>query len=51
MSKMLSTALVAGLLLGIAAAAFAADPPKTMKECAKQSDMRWDAATRACVKK
>ena len=35
MSKILSTAIVAGLLFGITAPAFAADPPKTKAECAK----------------
>ena len=51
MSKILSTAIVAGLLFGITAPAFAADPPKTKKECAKLTDMKWDATTKACVKK
>jgi len=51
MSKILSTAIVAGLLFGIAGPAFAADPPKTKKECAKLTDMKWDATTKTCVKK
>ena len=49
--RFLSTAIVAGLLFGITAPAFAADPPKTKTECAKLSDMKWDATTKACVKK
>ena len=51
MSKIFSTAIVAGLLVGITAPAFAADAPKTKKECAKLADMKWDATTKACVKK
>ena len=49
--RFLSTAIVAGLLFGIAAPAFAADPPKTKAECKKLTDMKWDSATKACVKK
>ena len=51
MSKILSTAIVAGLLFGITAPAFAADAPKTKAECAKMTDMKWDATTKTCVKK
>jgi hypothetical protein len=51
MSKIISTAMVAGFLFAISAPAFAADPPKTKKECAKLTDMKWDATTKACVKK
>lgn len=51
MSKILSTAIVAGLLFGATAPAFAADPPKTKAECKKLTDMKWDSATKACVKK
>lgn len=51
MSKILNTAIVAGLLFGITAPAFAADAPKTKAECAKMTDMKWDATTKACVKK
>jgi hypothetical protein len=51
MSKILSTAIVAGLLFGITGPAFAADPPKTKAECKKLTDMKWDSATKACVKK
>ena len=51
MSKILSTAIVAGLLFGVTASAFAADPPKTMADCKKLTDMKWDATTKACVKK
>jgi len=51
MSKVLSTAIVAGLLFGIAAPVFAADAPKTKAECKKLTDMKWDSATKTCVKK
>ena len=51
MSKILSTAMVAAFLFAITAPAFAADPPKTKKECTKLTDMKWDATTKACVKK
>ena len=47
----LSTAIVAGLLFGVTAPAFAADPPKTKAECKKLTDMKWDSTTKACVKK
>ena len=51
MSKVLSTAIVAGLLFAVMAPAFAADAPKTKAECEKMKDMKWDDATKACVKK
>ena len=50
-AKILSAALVAGLLLAVSAPAFAADPPKTKADCEKTKDMKWDDATKACVKK
>ena len=51
--KILSTALVAGLLLAVSAPAFAAEPaaPTTKADCEKMKDMKWDDATKACVKK
>ena len=49
--RILSTAIVAGLLFGVTAPAFAADPPKTKAECKKLTDMKWDSATKTCVKK
>ncbi len=51
MSKILSTGIIAGLLLGATAAAFAADAPKTKAECDKLKDMKWDDAKKVCVKK
>ncbi len=51
MSRTLGTAIVAGLLLAVTAPAFAADAPKTKAECAKLTDMKWDAKTKTCVKK
>jgi hypothetical protein len=38
-------------LFGVAAPAFAADPPKTKADCEKMTDMKWDAAKKVCVKK
>jgi hypothetical protein len=49
--KTLSFAVLAGLLLAVAAPAFAADPPKTKADCEKVKDMKWDDATKTCVKK
>jgi hypothetical protein len=51
MSKILSTAVVGGLLFALAAPAFAADAPKTKAECEKLTDMKWDSKTKTCVKK
>jgi hypothetical protein len=51
MSKILSTAIIAGLLFAVTAPAFAADPPKTKADCEKTKDMKWDDAKKACVKK
>jgi hypothetical protein len=50
-AKIISPVIVAGLLLGVAAPAFAADPPKTKADCEKAKDMKWDDAKKACVKK
>ena len=50
-SKVLSAAIVAGLLVAVTAPAFAADAPKTKAECQKLTDMKWDAKTKTCVKK
>ncbi len=50
-AKILSTAIVAGLLLAVAAPALAADAPKTKADCEKTKDMKWDDTTKACVKK
>lgn len=53
MIKALSTAVVAAILLSGVAPAFAADPavPTTKAACKKTADMKWDAATKTCVKK
>jgi hypothetical protein len=51
MSKILCSAIAASLLVVVTAPAFAADPPKTKAECAKLTDMKWDAKTKTCVKK
>jgi hypothetical protein len=50
-SKVLSAAIVVGLLVAVTAPAFAADAPKTKAECQKLTDMKWDAKTKTCVKK
>ena len=50
MSKVLSTAMIAGLF-AVTAPAFAADAPKTKAECEKLTDMKWDSKTKTCVKK
>jgi hypothetical protein len=50
-AKILSTAIIAGLLFSITASAFAADAPKTKADCEKTKDMKWDDAKKVCVKK
>ncbi len=52
-AKILSSAIVAGLLLAFTAPAFAAEPaaPTTKADCEKMKDMKWDDAKKACVKK
>jgi hypothetical protein len=51
MTKILSSAIVAGLLFSVAAPAFAADAPKTKAACEKAKGMKWDDATSKCMKK
>jgi len=53
-SKLLSGAMVAGLLLAVSApvVAYADDAaPKTKADCKKAKDMKWDKSTNTCVKK
>jgi len=50
-SRIVSSAIVAALLVAVTAPAFAADAPKTKADCEKTKDMKWDDATKACVKK
>ena len=50
-AKILTSAIIAGLLLGVSAPAFSADAPKTKAECEKAKDMKWDDAKKECVKK
>lgn len=50
-AKILSGAVIGGLLLAVSAPVFAADAPKTKAECAKNKDMKWDEKTKTCVKK
>ena len=49
--RILSTVIAAALVVAVSAPAFAADAPKTKAECEKMKDMKWDDATKACVKK
>lgn len=53
-SKLLSGALVAGVLLAVSApvVAYAEDAaPKTKADCKKAKDMKWDKGTNTCVHK
>ena len=49
--EILSTAIVAALVVAATTPAFAADAPKTKAECEKMKEMKWDDAMKACVKK
>jgi hypothetical protein len=52
MSKFLSTAILAGLLFGLAAPIVEAkSAPKTKAECEKITTMKWDDSASKCVKK
>jgi hypothetical protein len=51
MYRIVSSAIVAALLVAVTAPAFAADAPKTKADCEKTKDMKWDDAAKACVKK
>ncbi len=52
MSKILSTAILAGLMFGLAAPIVEAkSAPKTKADCEKIATMKWDDATSKCVKK
>jgi len=50
-AKILSTAIIAGLLFAVSAPVFAADAPKTKADCEKMKDMKWDDAKKVCGKK
>jgi len=50
--KIVSTAILAGLLFGLAAPiAEAKSTPKTKAACEKMTNMKWDSSTSKCVKK
>ena len=50
--KILSTAVLAGVLFGLAAPiAQAKSAPKTKAECEKITTMKWDESASKCVKK
>jgi len=53
MTKSVSLAVIAGVLIAGIAPAMAADQaaPTTKAACKKLSDMKWDATTKTCVKK
>ncbi len=53
LSKIISSVILAGFLIAVSApiAAYAQDAPKTKEECEKTKDMKWDEATKTCVKK
>jgi ABC-type Fe2+-enterobactin transport system substrate-binding protein len=52
-SKVLSAAVMAGLLMAVSApvVAYAADAPKTKAACKKVTGMKWDKKTKTCMKK
>jgi ABC-type Fe2+-enterobactin transport system substrate-binding protein len=52
-SKILRGAVLTGVLFAVSApvVAYAADAPKTKAACKKAKGMKWDAKTKACVKK
>jgi hypothetical protein len=51
-AKVVGGAVLASLLVAVSApVAFAADAPKTKEDCEKTKDMKWDEATKTCVKK
>ena len=50
MKKMLNVAIAVGLVFSVAGAAYAATPT-TKAACEKVKTMKWDDATKKCVKK
>jgi len=48
-AKVISTAIVAGLLVAFTAPVFAADEPTTKADC-EQQGMKWDDASGKCMK-
>jgi hypothetical protein len=52
LAKLIGSAIVTGILLAASAPpSIAADAPKTKAECEKMKDMKWDEATKTCIKK
>ncbi len=50
--KTLVSLLVLSIAVAFTAPAFAAEPaPTTKADCEKMKDMKWDDATKTCVKK
>ena len=48
-AKVLSTVIIAGLLVAFSAPAFAADDPVTKADC-EQQGLKWDEASGKCMK-
>jgi hypothetical protein len=48
-AKVLTTAIIAGLLVAFSAPAFAADDPVTKADC-EQQGLKWDEASGKCMK-
>lgn len=48
-AKVLTTAIIAGLLFAFSAPAFAADDPVTKADC-EQQGLKWDDASGKCMK-
>jgi len=48
-AKVLTTAIIAGLLVAFSAPAFAADEPVTKADC-EQQGLKWDEASGKCMK-
>jgi hypothetical protein len=53
LSKIVRGAVLTGVLFAFSApmVAYAADAPMTKAQCKKAKDMKWDKATKSCVKK
>jgi hypothetical protein len=51
-AKLIGGAIITGILLAASAPlSIAADVPKTKADCEKMQDMKWDEATKTCIKK
>ena len=51
-TKLVASTIAASVILAAAPmSAQAADAPKTKTECLKVKNMKWDTATKTCIKK